>query len=128
MEEKDNQSVAPTEAPLGSSVPSTSANSASSNTAEHMRALGWVNKTEGAESDALKAIEQKDFRLLVTSGRGSSAPGIPFDLMTAMMERCGTKFIEGSTDMLRGEEHKDMMLKALEYAKIYNKTIVKHCP
>jgi hypothetical protein len=125
MEEKENQATAASEAPVSSSTP---ANQPPSNNAEHMKALQWANGTETAEQAALKAIEDKDFRLMVTSGRGSSAPGIPADLMSAMMQRCGTKFIEGSTDTLRGEEHKDMMLKALEYAKIYNKTIIKHCP
>jgi hypothetical protein len=125
MEEKDNQVLAASSSGTGSQLPTDAQQSA--DMPEHMAALRWTETGQTAKQAAANAIADEDYRLLVTAGRGTAAPGVPVDVVAAMKERCGTKYIEGSTDVIRGDEHRAMLMKAYEYAADYNKVIIKHC-
>lgn len=93
---------------------------------QYLSSLMWV-KTADAAEDAKAAIEQKDFRLWVAAGRGERAPGLDNAMAGELKERCGVKYIQGSTDALRSSEHKALLKQAYQYAGDYNAIIAKHC-
>lgn len=91
-----------------------------------LQSLAWVENADAAR-DAHRAIEQGDYRLLVPAGRGQLAPGLDATESTRYRTTCGEKPIPGTTDVIRGDRHLQLLQAAYRYAEAYNRIIVKRC-
>lgn len=95
------------------------------NLPDYLAQLSWADSAD-AEADARKAIANKDYRLWVMAGRGGNAPGISGDA-SALKNKCGVRYVQGSTDAVRGEQHMVLLQKAYDYATTYNQIIQSYC-
>ena len=87
---------------------------------------------EKTESDSLtKAIalarKNKDYRLLVTSGRSMSIPGIKGSDYQTMIELCGKKYTATTGDVLTSEEQRQERKKVVTYMRQYNEQMSVIC-
>lgn len=73
-----------------------------------------------AESDARRALEQGDHRLVGIYGFASETPGATYE----DRERFGARFIEGTGDDLRYLGEVEYNARAREYAERYNAVIL----
>lgn len=96
------------------------------NLPDYMQALMWVN-TANPKVDASKALNQKDYRLYIVASRGERLVGITPNLAADLKERCGTRYIQGSTDVVKDDQHLAMLKKAYAYAEQYNQIIAEQC-
>ncbi len=93
--------------------------------AEHP-ALAWLENAD-PRRDAQQAMESGDLRLWVLATRGAAMPGIPTAQRQPLTAKCGEKYLPGSTDALRGEQHLKLLQQAQRYAVIYNQVMAQHC-
>ena len=93
---------------------------------DYMQRLAWV-KTADADEDAKAAIAKNDLRLLVIAGRGETTPGLAPELSAKLKPLCGKRYLEGSTDVIRSNEHQQLLQQAFEYATSYNRLIATAC-
>ncbi len=93
---------------------------------DHLKALTWTESAD-VEADVQKAIANKDYRLFAIAGRGERMPGVDAKQMSDLKQRCGVKYLEGSTDAIRDDEHMQLLQKAYQYAEGYNQSMVRHC-
>jgi hypothetical protein len=91
-----------------------------------VQALAWL-KDANLERDLKIALEKQDKRLLGMMGRATDLPGVPTDLTSRAKRVCGVRYVEGSTDMVRGEVHLKLLQHAYEYAAAYNQAMLKLC-
>lgn len=87
-------------------------------TAAELRALRTL-EIDSAEADARKAVAAGDWRLLSVGGFAKTLPG------TELIDTNRERFIEGTGDMVDGEEHSRLITRAREYAKRYNREIIR---
>ena len=88
--------------------------------------LQWV-QLFNVNEEVKKAVDQKDFRLMVIAKRGPNVPGIELEKQTMLKQKCGEKNIQGLGDVLLSEQHKFLYDKAIELAAEYNKVISDKC-
>jgi hypothetical protein len=98
----------------------------SSNLPEHLAGLSWVTSAD-ATADVKAAIARQDYRLWMFAGRGERVPGVAGDKLAAAKARCGTQYIQGSTDLVRDEAHMQLLKKANSYAETYNQLMLQYC-
>ena len=88
-----------------------------------------IEKTES--DDLTKAIafarENKDYRLLVTSGRSMSIPGVKASDYQTMVELCGKKYSTETEDVLTSEEQRQERKKVVTYMRQYNEQMIVIC-
>lgn len=87
---------------------------------------------EGASLDGLQqalalAIENKDYRLLVTSGRSMSIPGVKSSDYQRVIELCGKKYNAKAGDVITSEEQRSARKKEVNYMRQYNEQILLLC-
>ena len=87
--------------------------------------LRWVEKSNPVE-DAKKAISTGDFRLLLVHGSRSWLPGVPPGKEDFFRSKFSTKVIEGTSDVVKNDEHFKLIDRAVAYAKAYNRYVTKH--
>ena len=87
--------------------------------------LKWI-ETASPESDAQKAIAQKDFRLRAVYGFTVIIPGVDQKDYDGVKQTYGIKPIEGTSDYNIDSEHATLNRLASEYASKYNSVILKH--
>ncbi|MFT6387157.1 MAG: hypothetical protein ACJAUP_000527 [Cellvibrionaceae bacterium] len=92
----------------------------------YLQELAWANSAD-AEKDARKAFSKKDYRLYIVAGRGERVVGVDSAQAKDLKQLCGTQYIQGSTDVVRGDQHMEALKKAYDYAEKYNQIVVKHC-
>lgn len=73
------------------------------------------------------AIQNKDYRLLVTSGRSMSIPGVKGSDYQRMIELCGKKYNAATGDVLTSEEQRQARKKAVTYMRQYNEQMSVIC-
>lgn len=73
------------------------------------------------------AKKQKDFRLMATSGRSITIPGVKSSDYQAMIELCGTKYSSGTGDVITSENQRAERKKLVNYMKKYNEQILILC-
>jgi hypothetical protein len=75
--------------------------------------------------DLRAALKKGDSRFLAISGYGLEVPGVP-----NFMKRYGGKhsyrILEGTSDMVSGEEGSRLQKLVEDYAERYNKLLIKH--
>jgi hypothetical protein len=93
---------------------------------EHIALLEWARVAD-AQHDAKTAIANSDYRLLILAGRGERMLGISPEESGSLKKRCGTRYLQGSTDVIRDDEHLSLLNKAHQYAEEYNKIVATAC-
>jgi hypothetical protein len=91
-----------------------------------LQSLAWL-KDSNVEGDVQAALDKQDKRLFSMMGRATDLPGVPSELTSKAKSTCGIRYLEGSTDVVRGEVHLKLLQQAYEYAAAYNRLIIKHC-
>jgi len=81
-------------------------------------------ETSDIEADVQDALLKKDYRFLVCVGWGSVVPGVPWS--SEMREKFGTRILDGTGDMVFGEEHERYKLVAGKYAEKYNELLLEN--
>ena len=73
------------------------------------------------------SLARQDYRLIVRAGRGAVAPGIPADQQAQAKARCGVRYLDGLSDVIRpSQQEQQDRLRA--FASEYNQRILPHCP
>lgn len=86
-----------------------------------LRTLQLPIRLDKPEEDARLRMKHGDFRLLGIGELGIIYPGLEnMDLLC----KVGGRYIEGTSDVIEGEEHAKLMQKFREYAEKYNKLII----
>ncbi|MCG7872177.1 MAG: glutamyl-tRNA amidotransferase [Candidatus Thiodiazotropha lotti] len=91
-----------------------------------VESLVWLNDAN-VERDVQTALDKRDKRLLGMMGRATDLPGVPAELTSRAKTVCGIRYVEGSTDVVRGEVHLQLLQRAYDYAAAYNQAMLKHC-
>ncbi len=108
-----------------SSISSTEGNSASKPKLEEFMlekdALDDLNKAIALASN------NKDYRLLVTSGRSMTIPGVKSSDYQEMIALCGKKYNPATGDVIRSEAQRLARKKEINYMRQYNEQILALC-
>ncbi len=88
--------------------------------------LLWLN-TANAQVDANQAIASNDLRLLGLATRSISIPGVAQNRRIRFEQACGVRLLDGVSDVIRSDEHLQLMQKARSYALQYNAIIKTVC-
>jgi len=90
-----------------------------------VKQLQWVEKADPL-ADAKKAVDRREFTLLGVDGYTWTIPGIEDSKKFELRKKYGLKIIEGTSDVVQGEEQKRLQGLATEYAKKYNLYLLDH--
>jgi outer membrane lipoprotein LolB len=90
-----------------------------------VKQLEWVEKADPI-GDARKAVDRGEFALLGVNGYTWTIPGIEDSKKFELRKNYGLKIIEGTSDVVQGEEHNRLQGLATEYAKKYNLYLLDH--
>ncbi|MCW8875721.1 MAG: hypothetical protein OQK51_01575 [Kangiellaceae bacterium] len=93
---------------------------------EAVSRLNWVENLELKEV-FMAAKAAGDFRLYKKSSRGGGLIGVPQELQSKAIQLCGSKTIQGLSDVRYGEVHKQLAKKANRFAEDYNKLMLSVC-
>jgi hypothetical protein len=93
--------------------------------ADFVKQLQWVEKADPI-GDARKAVDRGEFALLGLDGYTGTIPGIEDSKKFELRKQYGLRLIEGTSDIVQGEEHKRLQGLAIEYAKNYNLYLLDH--
>ena len=90
---------------------------------------GLANLTYLANlSEAIKLVKQnKDYRLLVTSGRSMSVPGVKASKVQAIIKLCGKKYYSATGDVLTSEKQRLARKKVVGFMRQYNEQMLVIC-
>ena len=94
------------------------------NDSAEIKLLKWV-ETADPITDSKAALAKGDHRLLAIRGLIVSLPGVDSLDTDYYKQQYGVKEIEGTTDGLVNHEHRVLVQRAIDYAKIYNLMIVR---
>jgi hypothetical protein len=83
----------------------------------------WKLKNADVASDVDASISKGDCRFLVCIGWGPIAPGIAQD--DPKIKKYGTRILDGTGDMIFGEDHKRYKKAAADYASRYNTLLLE---
>ena len=86
-----------------------------------LRTLQLPIRLDKPEEDARLRMKHGDFRLIGIGGLGVTYPGLK---NMELLCKIGGRYIEGTSDMIEGKEHADLIEKFREYATKYNKIII----
>lgn len=73
------------------------------------------------------AVKNKDYRLLVTSGRSMSVPGIKSSDYQRVIALCGKKYSSGAGDVITSEKQRTARKKLVDFMRQYNKQMLEIC-
>jgi len=85
--------------------------------------LKWLEAADPV-SDATNALKQKDRRLRAVFGYTLLIPGTDPGKFMEYRKNYGLNPIEGTSDVIENKEHAKLNNLAIEYAKLYNGTIL----
>lgn len=88
--------------------------------------LEKVDSTKLSEAIALSK-QNKDYRLLVTSGRSISIPGVNASDYQTMIELCGKKYSSAAGDVITSPEQRLARKKLVNYMRQYNEEMLVIC-
>ena len=84
-----------------------------------LRSLNITNPASDIETN----LANKDFRFVGICGIVCYTPGIATDNFH-LVEKYGVRFLAGTSDLIEGLEHEELMKTAASYAKSYNELLV----
>jgi len=73
------------------------------------------------------AKQNKDYRLLVTSGRSMSIPGVNGSDYQTLLELCGKKYNSATGDVIKSQAQRLERKKQIEFMRQYNEQMVAIC-
>lgn len=73
------------------------------------------------------AKKNNDYRLMVTSGRSLSIPGVKASDYQAMIELCGKKYSAAAGDVITSEDQRLERKKLVNYMRQYNEQMLIIC-
>ena len=73
------------------------------------------------------AKKNKDYRLMVTSGRNMSIPGINSSDYKEVVELCGKKYSSGVGDVITSEKQRLTRRKEVDFMREYNEQMLVIC-
>ena len=76
------------------------------------------------EEDARRNIAAGDHRVLAVQGYGISFPGLPNDAQLSIADSDKFRLIQGTTDFVVGEKHRELIHIAHRYAERYNSYVL----
>lgn len=82
--------------------------------------------TDLREAIAL-AKQNKDYRLLVTSGRSMSIPGVNASDYQTLLALCGKKYNSATGDVIKSQAQRLERKKQIEFMRQYNEQMVAIC-
>lgn len=88
--------------------------------------LAQTESSDLREAIAL-AKQNKDYRLLVTSGRSMSVPGVNSSDYEALLALCGKKYNSATGDVIKSQEQRQERKKLIEFMRQYNEQMVDIC-
>ena len=91
----------------------------------HLATLNWVHAAN-AKQDVKVSADKQDYRLFILAGRGEHMPGVQPDKASESKQRCGMRYLQGSTDLVRDDQHSQLLQKAYRYAEDYNQLMLQH--
>lgn len=83
-----------------------------------------VNKLDQALALALK---NNDYRLLVTSGRSMSIPGVDSSDYEATIKLCGKKYMSAAGDVITSQTQRMERKELINYMRQYNEQMLILC-
>ena len=86
-----------------------------------LRTLLLPIRLDKPEEDAYLRMKHGDYRLIGIGELGITYPGLE---NMELLCKVGGRYIEGTSDMVEGEEHANLMRKFRKYAEEYNKIII----
>lgn len=91
-----------------------------------------LTQTESSDlTDLREAIalakQNKDYRLLVTSGRSMSIPGVNAIDYETLVALCGKKYNSATGDVIQSQEQRLERKKHIEFMRKYNEQMVVIC-
>ena len=93
---------------------------------EAEKQLLWVQDAN-PQQDAEAALAKGDFRLMALAQRSLVIPGIDLESSRKYELKCGVIIMQGVSDVIRSEQHLELMKLAHSYALKYNAFIKMHC-
>ncbi len=91
-----------------------------------VESLAWLREAD-ADQDAQVAIAYNDLRLLGMPGRVVNLPGVDPGEVDEAAKHCGIRYLEGVSDIVLGETHRQLLQAVSEYAACYNRIMLSHC-
>lgn len=79
------------------------------------------------EAEARAALAKGERYLLCNGGRSDTVPGITAAEYAKVAGRCEVRCLDGVTDALYGEQHRQYVTAALEYSARWNKVMLPAC-
>lgn len=79
---------------------------------------------EHPERDVAKNVAHGDFQFIGINGFTCDAPGTESD-PDALIRKFGVRCLDGTSDVIEGEEHRKLIEKARAYAERYNRALKK---
>ncbi len=98
-----------------------------SNNAKPKENLLEKTELENLSNAIALASKNKDYRLLITSGRSMSIPGVKSSDYQAMIALCGKKYNSVVGDVIRSEEQRLARKKEVNYMRQYNEQMLVIC-
>ena len=88
-----------------------------------------IEKSDSTKlSEAIALSKQnKDYRLLVTSGRSISVPGVKVSDYQVMIELCGKKYSSAAGDVITSQEQRLARKKLVDFMRQYNEQMLVIC-
>ena len=91
---------------------------------------GVKASTNGALSikeQVLAAAKKNDFRLLATSGRSISIPGLSAEEAEYANKNCGVKLLPSMGDVIKSKKQREQRKETYQHMQAYNKEMIKLC-
>ena len=73
------------------------------------------------------AIQKNDYRLLALASRRLVFPGFEHEDAAKLKKKCGVRFVDNSTDIIKSSKDKQKRRDAYAFAKSFNQAMLKHC-
>lgn len=86
-----------------------------------------ITNSDELNQALLLATENKDYRLLVTSGRNMNIPGVESSDYKAAIALCGKKYSPTTGDVITSEEQREARKKVISYMRQYNEKMLMIC-
>lgn len=99
---------------------------AEQSTLEQVESTDSTNSTKLSEAIAL-AKQNKDYRLLVTSGRSITIPGVNADNYQSVIALCGKKYNAETGDVITSETQRTVRKKRVDFMRQYNEKMLEIC-
>lgn len=86
-----------------------------------------IKSPSEANNDVLLAEENKDYRILATSGRRVTYPGIAVEKYDWVHKYCGRKFMPTTGDAITSTKQRNQRVQQIEYMRLYNEKMLLIC-